>query len=407
MVRNNIVRNNKGPGLWTDFSYVGISYIGNVVTENLMSGIFHETSFQATIRDNSVFGNASNNGNYGSQINVAASYNTEVAYNLVMGWKGLHGIIVVQFPERTVEEYPMTSTNITVHHNEVMHGQENAGLNGASTSYNYGSFYAPYNIRFYDNRYHAIDPAGLHWRWKDTTLTLAGMQAQGQEIGSTVNADRNPSVLAADAGDQLYRYNGTAFAPTQGLGVAVEGGYDQRGFHVARTGEVFTIVPGRGWVRLPGISAQDIGASYDGRVVYACGKDGYLYRLQGSRFMKLDVTAQRVSVDNCGTVWIVGANSKVYRRDAISGTFREVRGCLAQDIGAGGGQVYAAGTNEHLYRYSPTLDIFQEIQGLGVRVTVQADGNAWHANRAGNLFLIKKAGGWAYVSGCAATDVGA
>src|SRR4051794_14239372 len=56
----NYVHDNVGPGLWADSNNYGVLYTGNRVSRNQESGIQHEISYDAVIRDNIVEGNALN-----------------------------------------------------------------------------------------------------------------------------------------------------------------------------------------------------------------------------------------------------------------------------------------------------------------------------------------------------------
>ena len=51
-VRNNNSHHNGGPGLWTDIGNIYVLYENNTVEDNERGGIFHELSYDATIRNN-------------------------------------------------------------------------------------------------------------------------------------------------------------------------------------------------------------------------------------------------------------------------------------------------------------------------------------------------------------------
>jgi arylsulfatase I/J len=57
VIRNNTVKDNFGPGLWSDGGGWNISYLNNTVIDNALAGIFHEISFNATISGNKASGN--------------------------------------------------------------------------------------------------------------------------------------------------------------------------------------------------------------------------------------------------------------------------------------------------------------------------------------------------------------
>ncbi len=86
-VRNNWAHHNNGPGLWTDISNVGTLYEGNTADSNYLSGIFHEISYAAIIRNNIVRGNGIAFGTWidGAGILVGTSRDVEVYGNTVSG----------------------------------------------------------------------------------------------------------------------------------------------------------------------------------------------------------------------------------------------------------------------------------------------------------------------------------
>ena len=52
VVRGNFSHHNRGPGLWTDINNIHTLYENNTVEDNERGGIFHEISYDATIRNN-------------------------------------------------------------------------------------------------------------------------------------------------------------------------------------------------------------------------------------------------------------------------------------------------------------------------------------------------------------------
>jgi hypothetical protein len=79
IVRNNHSHHNNGPGLWTDIDNINTLYEHNLVEHNTAVGIFHEVSYEATIRHNTVLHNGIGPGYeqyvyvYGSGILVSSS----------------------------------------------------------------------------------------------------------------------------------------------------------------------------------------------------------------------------------------------------------------------------------------------------------------------------------------------
>jgi parallel beta-helix repeat protein len=79
------VRDNKGPGLWSDVDSTGVTYEENNVIDNELSGIVYEISEQATISHNKVRGNGFgfHVWLWGAGILISASHNILISDNTV------------------------------------------------------------------------------------------------------------------------------------------------------------------------------------------------------------------------------------------------------------------------------------------------------------------------------------
>ena len=86
VVRGNFSHHNGGPGLWTDIGNIYTLYENNTVEDNERGGIFHELSYDATIRNNTARRNGTNKLPFwttGAGIEILDSPNVEVYGNLV------------------------------------------------------------------------------------------------------------------------------------------------------------------------------------------------------------------------------------------------------------------------------------------------------------------------------------
>ena len=85
VVRGNWVHHNEGNGLWTDIDNIGALYEGNLVEDNTGIGIFHEISYQAVIRGNTVRRNGSRDATFNGRvgINMTNSRGVQVLDNIV------------------------------------------------------------------------------------------------------------------------------------------------------------------------------------------------------------------------------------------------------------------------------------------------------------------------------------
>jgi hypothetical protein len=95
--RNNHVYDNDGTGLWCDINCRNVVYEQNLVENNQHIGIFHEISFKAVMRNNTVRHNGSGNRKWfwGADIVVAASQDVEVTGNTLTVAPGACGIMLI------------------------------------------------------------------------------------------------------------------------------------------------------------------------------------------------------------------------------------------------------------------------------------------------------------------------
>jgi Right handed beta helix region len=95
--RGNYVHDNAGPGIWCDIGCKNVIYERNLVEANQGHGIFHEISFDAMIRDNTVRHNGTGNTGWfwGVNILIAASQNVVVNGNTLTVSAGGCGILLI------------------------------------------------------------------------------------------------------------------------------------------------------------------------------------------------------------------------------------------------------------------------------------------------------------------------
>lgn len=93
----NHVSDNDGPGLWCDIDCRNVSYERNVVEDNRHSGILHEISFKALIRDNVVRRNGRGERSWfwGADVTIAASEGVTVTGNKITVEPGGCGIMLI------------------------------------------------------------------------------------------------------------------------------------------------------------------------------------------------------------------------------------------------------------------------------------------------------------------------
>jgi hypothetical protein len=187
IVRNNYVHHNLGPGLWTDIKNKNTLYEGNICTDNLASGIFHEISYSALIRNNYVARNAIV---HGAQIFLSTSSDVEIYNNQVrVDEKSGDGIVVRQ-SKRDIEGKPVYGINNYVHHNTITYLVENK-KSGAWADHETENFWKKGNNRFNHNTYYIKNAEANCWEWQAGKLGWKKFQEYGQETNGTLTTAFN------------------------------------------------------------------------------------------------------------------------------------------------------------------------------------------------------------------------
>lgn len=166
VVRGNCVHDNAGSGLWTDISNIHSLYEGNRVFSNSNEGIHHEISYDAVIRDNTVFANGYGHDPwlFGAQILLSTSRDVEVYGNHVEVARGFgDGIVMIQQERGDGPHGRWQTSGNRVHGNLVIYHGEN-GISGAAGDYDNDALFSSGN-RFNGNEYKVLDPEDVHWAW--------------------------------------------------------------------------------------------------------------------------------------------------------------------------------------------------------------------------------------------------
>jgi parallel beta-helix repeat protein len=186
VVRNNHVHHNFGRGIWTDIDNVDSLIEGNLVENNDQSGIAHEISYAATIRNNVV----RNNGLsfdvwvWGAQILVQNSSDTTVTGNTVtVAASGGDGIAVVNQNRGSGNLGNYVSRNVTVRNNDVTY-LGNVGQSGVADDTGGFACQSNGNNTFDANTYHGGTATTKLWFWCGD-LNWTGMQSRGAEPQGT------------------------------------------------------------------------------------------------------------------------------------------------------------------------------------------------------------------------------
>jgi parallel beta-helix repeat protein len=177
VVRANHVHHNKGPGLWTDISNIHTLYEDNLVEANENMGIFHEISYDAVIRNNTVRDNGLVDHEWllGAGILVAASRNVEVYGNTVTG--NGDGIAAIQQDRGDGDYGPLQVINLYVHDNTI---SMTIGETGLAQDIDDDSYFRDRGNRFERNTYR-LGQEENYYSWADGSRSKDEWQAFGND----------------------------------------------------------------------------------------------------------------------------------------------------------------------------------------------------------------------------------
>lgn len=194
--RDNHVYDNDGTGLWCDINCRNVVYEQNIVENNQHIGIFHEISFKAVIRNNTVRHNGSANRKWfwGTDIVVAASQDVEVTGNAVTVAPGACGIMLIDQGRRNDAGALYKTRNNTVRANEMTF--EGAVCAGGASDTKPGNenftIITDGNNRFDGNTYRVRDASEPpHFVWGQEVTDWSGFRGKGlEQSGRLVVSDK-------------------------------------------------------------------------------------------------------------------------------------------------------------------------------------------------------------------------
>lgn len=201
--RHNYVHRNNGFGLWTDIDNSNILYEGNVSEYNRSYNIFHEISFDATIRCNLLRNET------GANLTIAESTPADIYYNTFIGRESL---FIRQLHRGESDTYPGTFhclKDLRFHHNQHL-----ITVLPSNVGFVSGMYPAPDGLTvcdpaintYYDyNHYHQPPPVitgegGIRWAFYvegtgSTGYNWEQFQAIGQELHGTIDGNTNEADL--------------------------------------------------------------------------------------------------------------------------------------------------------------------------------------------------------------------
>jgi len=182
LVTSNHVHHNMGPGLWTDVDNVNTLYEKNVVEDNTGAGIFHEISWDATIRDNYVARNGFSSSAawlHNAGILISASPDVEVYRNVVID--NFNGITAIQQARGSGKLGDHVTRNVYVHDNSV---RMRTGMTGLAQDIGSDAIFDTLGNRFERNNYF-MESTENYFAWKNSRRTVTQWLSYGLDLTGT------------------------------------------------------------------------------------------------------------------------------------------------------------------------------------------------------------------------------
>jgi parallel beta-helix repeat protein len=179
--RGNHVHDNYGQGIWSDGNVRNAVYEENLVENNTGAGIFHEISWGAVIRNNTLRNNMTAEKGLGKSCwwgaNIALNNSQNVAiYGNTIETDGINAICVASSVRHDRAVFPQALANVSVTGNVVkMRGVAHIGVVGETP---------PENVTFSGNTYYVDNLGGTNWTYL-RQMTSEQWKAAGQDQGGT------------------------------------------------------------------------------------------------------------------------------------------------------------------------------------------------------------------------------
>jgi parallel beta-helix repeat protein len=188
VVQGNVVRGNRGPGLWNDVESTDVTYQDNRVTGNAEAGIFYEISSGGTISGNYVARNGFGMDLWlwGSGILVAESSGVLISHNTVEGNANAIGLIQQDRGDGSNGK-PLVLHDIAVEDNTVAVDSGSMGL--VQDDGDLAVFSDP-TITYSGNSYGRC--SGTPFAWDDDFLSASQWRSLGHDTSGVFHCGRAP-----------------------------------------------------------------------------------------------------------------------------------------------------------------------------------------------------------------------
>ena len=186
--KHNYSHHNVGPGLWTDIDNYATEYAFNRVENNTNGGIFHEISYNASIHDNYIARNSTEDGGWlwNAEIQISSSGGVnggkiEIFRNTVITGSLSNGIGVMQQTRGSGKYGTWRLQNIDVHDNVV--NMSAGGRSGVAEDNGDPGVFTR-NVKF-DRDTYILGGRREVFEWGGRTGDAAYLRSQGQELNGT------------------------------------------------------------------------------------------------------------------------------------------------------------------------------------------------------------------------------
>lgn len=191
LLQKNYVHDNYGPGFWCDTDNINTTYDSNTIVHNQSSGIQHELSFAAVVKNNTLSGNGyvAASWLWNGQISIQNSSNVSVYGNTVqVPASGANGIAIINQNRGSGPMGEWISQNNSVYNNTITY----LGSGGGTGMVNDTGSHPVLGNSFQSNTYvvNVGTMASEHWWWFGI-MDFAKFQAQGEDTAGTASVLAN------------------------------------------------------------------------------------------------------------------------------------------------------------------------------------------------------------------------
>jgi hypothetical protein len=141
---------------------------------------------------------------------------------------------------------------------------------------------------------------------------------------------------------------------------------------------------GAKWRRVPGPTAQDIGASAKG--VWIIDTNGKIHRRNGNAWQNVPGTAQRIDIDRNGRPWVVNAKGEIFVHDNNL-KWQKVPGAaidIAADIP---GKAVAIDKHGNVFAFNSAKNTWDAlVRDKDAEAVGAGDGEVWRVTRTNEIY---------------------